>query len=87
LIFVITIGFGYLEKSESKESLLVLGIWKKKPPIKELPGPGRYTEKKSESKISDKCPEPANSLMLIIPGIFRAFQTEPQRTSGFHERT
>jgi hypothetical protein len=70
LIFVITIGFGHLEKSKSKESLLVLGIWKKKnPPIKELPGPGRYTEKKSESKISDKCPEPANSLILIIPGI------------------
>jgi hypothetical protein len=84
LIFVITVGFGYLEKSKSKESLLVLGIWKKKNPrIKELPGPGRYTEKNSESKISDKCPEPATSLILIIPGIFRAFKKSLKELPGF----
>jgi hypothetical protein len=89
IFFVITIvGFGYLEKSKSKNHYW-FGVFEKtkKPRIKELPGPGRYTEKKSESKISDNYPEPANSLILIIPGIFRAFKKKPQRTSGFHERT
>lgn len=59
------------------------GYLKKKPRIKELPGPGRYTEKNSESEISDKCPEPATSLVLIIPGIFRAFKKSLKELPGF----
>jgi hypothetical protein len=74
---------GILEKSKSKNHYWFWVFEKnkktKKPRIKELPGPGRYTEKKSESKISDKYPEPANSLILIIPGIFRAFKKKASK--------
>jgi hypothetical protein len=71
LIFVISTGFGYLERSKSKNHYW-FWVFEKKTRIKELPGPSRCTEKKSESNISDKYPEAANALILIIPGIFRA---------------
>jgi hypothetical protein len=49
LIFVVTIGFGYLERSKSKNHYW-FWVFEKNTRIKELPGPGRYTEKNSESK-------------------------------------
>jgi len=62
---------GIYKKSKSKNHHWFWVFEKKKNPrIKELPGPGRYMKKKSESKISDKCPEPANSdYPGYIPGI------------------
>jgi hypothetical protein len=58
--------FWVFRKNQNQRITNGSGYFLKKTRINELPGPGGIQKRNQNQKISDKCPEPANSLVLII---------------------